>query len=69
LVIQGLKYLIAPAVDMQTVVGVATQTIVAILGGGVMYLAIAFYFEFTEARAILKRLWSMFTTVRNVFRA
>lgn len=69
LVIQGLKYLVAPAVDMQTVLGVFTQTVIAILGGGAMYITIAFYFEFAEARAILKRLWGMLTAVRNVLRA
>jgi putative peptidoglycan lipid II flippase len=65
LIIQGLKYLVAPMVDMQTFVGVFIQTAVAVIGGGMAYLFIAFKFAFTEARMITDRLWAMGRAVRK----
>jgi len=66
-IIQGLKYVVAPLVDMQTVVGVASQTSAALLGGGIAYLCIASRYEFVEAQMIFQRLKGMLHSVRKVF--
>lgn len=60
LVVQGLKYTLASMVNMQTVVGVFTQTALSTLGGCFVYLVIAWYFRFPEARAVMHKLrqWS-----------
>lgn len=60
LVIQGVKYIVAPFVDMQTFIGIFLQTVSAIVAGGVAYLAIAARFRFKEAITIMekaKRMW------------
>ncbi len=61
IIIQGLKYVIAPLVDMQTFVGVFLQTTGAIIGGGVAYILIAQFFDFEEAHMLADR-------IRNVGR-
>lgn len=56
-VIQGLKYFIQePLINMDTFVGVLTQTMIALIGGGVVYLIIAVQFQFEEAKAIWAKL-------------
>lgn len=67
IVVQGLKYTIAPLVDMQTFVGVFLQTSIAMLGGASMYITIAHYFHFAEARAVAQRLRRMLNFLRAVF--
>lgn len=65
LVVQGLKYLIAPQVDMQTFVGVFLQTAGSILGGVLLYLLLAGLFQFEEVKSMVhilkkakKQLWN-----------
>jgi putative peptidoglycan lipid II flippase len=47
-VIQGMKYFIAPVVDMRTVFGLAVQTLGSVLAGGGVYLFIAYFGRFPE---------------------
>lgn len=54
LVVQGLKYLIAPQVDMHTFVGVFLQTAGSMLGGILVYLLLAGVFHFEEVDSILR---------------
>lgn len=56
LVVQGLKYLIAPQVDMQTFVGVLIQTVGSMVGGGIFYLLLASLFRFEEVAIIARML-------------
>jgi len=56
LVIQGLKYLIAPQVNMQTFVGVFSQTAGSILGGLTVYLLLAALFRFEEVATMVRML-------------
>lgn len=53
---QGMKYAIAPVVDMQTWIGVALQTVASVGGASVVYLLISWHFEFPEARAVFGKL-------------
>lgn len=48
LVIHGMKYFIAPLVDMQTTVGLFVQSLGSVVAGGLVYLGIAWYFKFSE---------------------
>lgn len=66
IVIQGLKYIIAPMVDMQTFVGLCIQTIAATIGGGLTYIVIAAKFRFDEATAIVNRGRRMLRLVRRL---
>lgn len=52
LVVQGLKYFLAPIVDMTTFFGVFMQTAGALLGGAAVYLGIAIAFRFEEVDMI-----------------
>ncbi|MBI2415738.1 MAG: murein biosynthesis integral membrane protein MurJ [Candidatus Kerfeldbacteria bacterium] len=63
-VIQGMKYFIAPLVDMRTFIGILLQTIFSIMAGGLTYFAIAWYFHFTEIDIIGR----YFTKLRGVIR-
>ncbi|PIY96635.1 MAG: murein biosynthesis integral membrane protein MurJ [Candidatus Kerfeldbacteria bacterium CG_4_10_14_0_8_um_filter_42_10] len=56
LVIQGLKYLIAPQVDMQTFIGVFLQTTGSMLGGLIVYLLLAAVFKFEEVASMVRML-------------
>ena len=60
LVIHGLKYAVAPWVDMRSTIGLAVQTIVAAGGGMAVYLGIAYYLQYPEVdivRRYLRKLW------------
>ncbi|EKD76297.1 MAG: integral membrane protein MviN, partial [uncultured bacterium] len=48
LVIQGMKYFIAPAVDMRTALGLAVQTVGSVAAGLLVYLFIAYVARFPE---------------------
>lgn len=54
LAVQGVKYLIAPWVNMQTGVGVLAQTLGASLAGGVVYLGFGFLLKCEEVKLIKK---------------
>lgn len=69
IVIQGLKYIVEPFVDMQTFMGILVQTIAAVAGGGATYLFIASIFKFDEAAAIMKKAKDMWKLVRRLWRA
>ena len=56
LVIHGIKYVVAPFVDMRTFVGILIQTVAAIGGGGLVYLGIAYYFKFPELQIVQQQL-------------
>ncbi len=56
IVIHGIKYVIAPLVDMHTFIGILTQTVAAVTGGGIIYLAIAYYFQFPELQIVKQQL-------------
>lgn len=68
-IIQGLKYVVAPFVDMQTFLGVFTQTALALLGGGTTYIMIASLFHFDEATAIRNKLMAMWNHVAKLWKA
>lgn len=67
-IIQGMKYVVAPFVDMQTFVGVFIQTISSILAGGVTYLMISIKFQFEEAYAIKDKLITMWSVFKKLWR-
>lgn len=52
IVIHGMKYFIAPFVDMHTVVGVFTQTVLSLTAGAIIYISIALYYQFDEVNLI-----------------
>ena len=52
LVIHGLKYFVAPLVDMCTFVGIFTQTVTSLIGGAIIYIGIALFFKFDEVTII-----------------
>lgn len=58
-VVQAIKYLVGPLVNMQTFVGVFIQTVSAVLGGVLFYLITTMAFKFSEveivAQIIIKR--------------
>lgn len=56
LVIHGIKYVVAPLVDMRTFIGILIQTICAVGGGGIVYLGIAYYFHFPELQIVRQQL-------------
>lgn len=56
LVAQGFKYTCAHLVDMRTWIGVCVQTVVSMLAGGSVYIALSSYFKFPEARAAVQKL-------------
>ncbi len=53
-VIQWLKYIIAPLVDMQTFVGVFLQAAGAIIGGSLVYLLLSLFFKSEEIEILRK---------------
>ena len=53
-VIQGIKYQLAPLVDMQTFIGVLTQTVAAVLGGALFYFSISLVLKLKEAQMIYR---------------
>ncbi len=65
IVIQGLKYVVAPFVDMHTGFGILMQTLAAIIGGGATYITIALRFKFDEAEAIVKKFKEFIATIRR----
>ena len=69
IIIQGLKYFVAPLVDMQTFVGIFIQTSSAILGGGITYIVIASKFHFDEALAIQDKVKVMWTHIKKMWSA
>lgn len=56
LVIHGLKYVIAPLVDMHTFLGVFVQTVGSLSGGVIIYLGIAYYFNYPELGIVKQHL-------------
>lgn len=68
IVIQGLKYVVEPMVDMQTFIGILVQTVAAVAGGGVTYLFIASRFHFDEAIAVMDKGKDMWKLVRRLWR-
>jgi putative peptidoglycan lipid II flippase len=64
-VVQGLKYVVAPMVNMETVVGVFIQAVVATLGGAIVYILIAERFHFDEAIAVRKKIRSVFQLLKR----
>lgn len=66
LVIQGVKFAIAPFLDMQTFLGVFIQTVTAMLAGGVVYLFIAIQFHFDEAFELYEKFKQTIQSVWNV---
>ncbi len=66
LVVQGLKYAVFPYVDMQTFVGVFTQTAAASLGGAFVYLQIARWFAFDEAMHIHRKMRETHKAVKRI---
>ncbi|MBU2235520.1 murein biosynthesis integral membrane protein MurJ [Patescibacteria group bacterium] len=63
LVVQGLKYVIGPLVDMKTFFGVFIQTAGSIFGGGLIYISLAVKLNFDEVD-IIKR---FFQKAKNQF--
>ncbi|MBU1075321.1 oligosaccharide flippase family protein, partial [Patescibacteria group bacterium] len=63
LVVQGLKYIIGPLVDMKTFFGVFIQTAGSIFGGGLIYISLAVKLNFDEVD-IIKR---FFQKAKNQF--
>jgi putative peptidoglycan lipid II flippase len=55
-VIHGLKYLVAPLVDMQTYVGILIQTLVSMVGGAIIYMGLAYIFQFPELNIVKQSL-------------
>ncbi len=51
-IIQGIKYLIGPLVNMQTFIGVFIQTFTAVLGGIFFYVVTTLAFKFDEVEVI-----------------
>lgn len=68
IVIQGLKYFIAPIVDMTTFVGVFMQTAGAFLGGALTYMLITILLRFDEVRMIRKMLDTIRLAVARAMR-
>ncbi len=66
IVIQGLKYTVEPLVNMDTFIGVATQGLLAMLGGAYVYIEIARRFHFDEALHIHGKLRDAHRTVKKV---
>lgn len=56
LTIHGMKYFVAPLVDMRTFVGIFIQTITSLGAGGIVYLGIAYYFSFPELQIVQQQL-------------
>ena len=56
LIIHGMKYFVARFVDMHTFIGIFTQTIISLGAGGVVYLGIAYYFNFPELQIVKHQL-------------
>ena len=51
-IIHGMKYLIAPLVDMHTFIGIFVQASVSTFLGCLVYLLIAIYFNFSEVNMV-----------------
>lgn len=56
LMIHGMKYFVAPLVDMHTLLGILTQTVSSLAAGGIIYLGIAYYFNFPELQIVKQQL-------------
>lgn len=67
-IIQGMKYTIAPFVDMQTFIGIFLQTTSAMVAGAIAYLFIAFNFKFSEAQAIVRKVQSMWELIQRLWK-
>ncbi|MFA5994965.1 MAG: murein biosynthesis integral membrane protein MurJ [Patescibacteria group bacterium] len=60
LVIHGIRYLVAPYVDMHTTLGLFIQTTTSLAAGGFIYVTLAMYYKFEEADLIkvyVKKIW------------
>lgn len=64
-VIHGMKYFIAPLVNMRTFFGIFTQTVGSVIAGGAIYIAIALYFKFDEVVIIREYLHKAKLLIRN----
>lgn len=64
-VIQGLKYVVAPMVNMQTFVGVFIQAAVATLGGAFVYITLAEKWHFEEATLVKKKIASAWRMIQK----
>ncbi len=53
-VVQIIKYSVAPIVDMQTFIGVLTQSIAAIIGGSLFYLLMSLWLKFDEVTIVVR---------------
>lgn len=63
LMIHGMKYFVAPLVDMRTFIGILIQTVASIMTGGIVYLGIAYYFQFPELQIVKQQLAKLRTLV------
>ena len=56
LTIHGMKYFVAPLVDMHTFIGIFIQTVASLAAGGTVYLVAAYYFHFPELQIVRQQL-------------
>lgn len=56
LTIHGMKYFVAPLVDMRTFIGILIQTVASLGAGGIVYLGAAYYFNFPELQIVKQQL-------------
>ncbi|EKD79502.1 MAG: integral membrane protein MviN [uncultured bacterium] len=56
LIIHGMKYFVANFVDMHTFIGIFIQTAASVAAGGLVYLGIAYYFNFPELQIVKQQL-------------
>ncbi|MBU0671028.1 MAG: murein biosynthesis integral membrane protein MurJ [Patescibacteria group bacterium] len=62
---QGMKYFVAPIVDMKTFIGIFIQTVVAIAVGGIVYLLIALKFKFEEVDLVIAWIKKALSSLSN----
>lgn len=65
LIIQGVKYAVAPLVDMHTFVGIFTQTVLSMAAGAGVYFIIAYYFKFSEVEIVRNFISKVKSLIRN----
>lgn len=65
IVIHGIKYFVAPVVDMRTTLGIFIQTAMAVVAGGLVYVLIAFKFKFEEIDLVIDWLRKAFGGIIN----
>ncbi len=65
LAIQGMKYFMAPLVDMQRFWGIFVQTAASIIFGGIVYLALALRYNFSEVDIVKNWLKNLFKQIFN----